>query len=106
MAASDENPIVNFSVKELFEDIKTSLERLDRKLDNKADRLELINLSHDVDKLRREFTNLQAVVTEVESTHHVETKTKAAVAEWNRWIVPVILAFALLGVAIVQLVKS
>lgn len=97
---------VSYTVKELFEDIKRELENLSNKLDSKADRVELLELSREVADIRTQFVALQNAITEVETTSMVHAETDRAQEEWKRWLIPTALAIALLAVGVIQLVKG
>ena len=108
MAAEDQSSAVNvsYTVKELFEDIKRELENLGRKLDSKADRAELLELSREVANIRTQFVALQNAVNEVETTTSVHAQADQALQEWKRWIIPTVLTLAALALGVVQLVKG
>lgn len=97
---------VSYTVKELFEDIKRELENLSNKLDSKADRVELLELSREVADIRTQFVALQNAVTGVDAVSTVRTEVSKAQQEWQRWLIPTGLAIALLVVGIVQLMKG
>lgn len=108
MAAEDQTSAVNvsYTVKELFEDIKRELENLGRKLDSKADRAELLELSREVANIRTQFVALQNAVNEVETTSSVHAQADQALQEWKRWVIPTVLTLAALALGVVQLVKG
>lgn len=108
MATEDQGSTVNvsYTVKELFEDIKRELENLSNKLDSKADRVELLELSREVADIRTQFATLQSVITEVETANTVHHESDRAQEELKRWAIPTLLALALLAVGVIQLVKS
>jgi hypothetical protein len=108
MASDDQGSTVNvsYTVKELFEDIKRELENLSNKLDSKADRVELLELSREVADIRTQFVTLQNMITEVETVSTVHAQTSRAQKEWQQWAIPTLLTVALLAVGIVQLMKG
>lgn len=87
---------VSYSIKELLDGIKTSIDRLYGKLDTKADRSEVLELS-------RQLSQESKRVDALETTYKVETKNETEQREWTRWVVPAIIAIAMLGVSIIQL---
>lgn len=108
MAAEDQSSTVNvsYTVKELFEDIKRELENLSIKLDSKADRVELLELSREVADIRTQFVALQNMINEVETANAVHVQSSKAQREWQQWMVPTLLTLALLAVGLVQLMKG
>jgi hypothetical protein len=104
MTIEDQGSIVNvsYTVKELFEDIKRELENLSVKLDSKADRVELLELSREVANIRTQFVALQNAVTEVETTNTVHVQAAKAQEEWKRWVVPTLMTLALLALGVIQ----
>ncbi len=97
---------VSYTVKELFEDIKRELETLNLKLDNKADRVELLELSREVANIRTQFVTLQNMITEVEAVSMAHADSNKAKAEWRRWAIPTLLTVALLVIGVLQLAKT
>jgi len=97
---------VSYTVKELFEDIKRELESLNTKLDNKADRVELLELAREVANIRTQFVTLQGMIAEVETANTIHAETDKAKVEWNRWAVPTLLTIALLVIGVIQLIKT
>lgn len=97
---------VSYTVKELFEDIKRELENLVNKLDSKADRVELLELSREVADIRTQFISLQGMITEVETASAVHMQASKAQKEWQQWAIPTILTVALLAVGVFQLIKG
>jgi hypothetical protein len=97
---------VSYTVKELFEDIKRELENLNVKLDNKADRVELLELAREVANIRTQFVTLQGMVTEVETVNNIHSENDKAKIEWNRWLIPTVLTIALLMLGVLQYVKT
>lgn len=97
---------VSYTVKELFEDIKRELENLSNKLDSKADRVELLELSREVADIRTQFVALQNMINEVETASAVHVQASKAQQEWKQWALPTILTVALLVVALMQLTKK
>lgn len=108
MAADDQGSAVNvsYTVKELFEDIKRELENLSIKLDSKADRVELLELSREVADIRTQFVALQNMINEVETASAVHVQASKAQQEWKQWAVPTLLTLALLAIGLVQLMKG
>lgn len=108
MATEDQSSAVNvsYTVKELFEDIKRELENLGRKLDSKADRAELLELSREVANIRTQFVALQNAVTEVETSSSMQAQADQALQEWKRWVIPTLMTLAALAVGVIQLVKG
>jgi len=97
---------VSYTVKELFEDIKRELEGLSIKLDSKADRVELLELSREVANIRTQFVSLQSMINEVETASVVHEQTSRAQREWKQWAIPTLLALALLAVGVIQLIQT
>lgn len=90
---------VSYSIKELLDGIKTSIDRLYIKLDTKADRSEVVELSR---KVSHESKRVDAL----ETTYRVENQNEAASREWTKWLVPSLIAVAMLGVSILQLLRG
>lgn len=97
---------VSYTVKELFEDIKRELENLGRKLDSKADRAELLELSREVANIRTQFVALQNAVNDVETTSSVHAQADRNLQEWKRWVIPTFLTLAALAIGVIQLFKG
>ena len=97
---------VSYTVKELFEDIKRELESLNDKLDNKADRVELLELAREVANIRTQFVSLQGMISDVETSSAVHVQTTNAEREWRRWAIPTLLTVALLVIGVVQLAQT
>ena len=101
---------VSYSVKELFEEIKGSLERLDTKLSNKASRDELqalaSELQHEVNELNNRLSSQRGRIDKLEAARELAERTTTAVSEWKRWLWPFLLTVALVVIAIMQLQKS
>jgi hypothetical protein len=97
---------VSYTVKELFEDIKRELENLNTKLDNKADRVELLELAREVANIRTQFVTLQGMISEVETVNTIHAETDRARVEWHRWVIPTALTIALLVLGVLQYVKT
>lgn len=108
MAVDEQGSAVNvsYTVKELFEDIKRELENLSNKLDSKADRVELLELSREVADIRTQFVALQNMITEVETASAVHMQTSKDHKEWQQWAIPTLLSVALLAVGLIQLLKG
>jgi hypothetical protein len=87
---------VSYSIKELLDGIKTSIDRLYGKLDTKADRSEVLELS-------RQISQESKRVDALETTYRVETKSESDHKEWTKWLIPALIAVAMLGVSIIQL---
>jgi uncharacterized circularly permuted ATP-grasp superfamily protein len=87
---------VSYSIKELLDGIKTSIDRLYGKLDTKADRSEVLELS-------RQINHESKRVDALETTYKVETQNESEHREWTKWLIPAIIAIAMLGVSILQL---
>ena len=101
---------VSYSVKELFNDIKLSLERLDIKLSNKASRDELqalaAELQHEVNELNAQLASQRGRLDKMEAVQELSEKTTHAVSEWKRWLWPFLLTVALVVIAVMQLQKT
>lgn len=101
---------VSYSVKELFEDIKLSLDKLDTKLSNKASRDELqalaAELQHEVNELNNQLASQRGRLDKIEAAKELAEKTTTAVSEWKRWLWPFLLTVALVVIAIMQLQKT
>lgn len=108
MATDDQGSTVNvsYTVKELFEDIKRELENLNIKLDAKADRVELLELSREVADIRTQFVALQSAITEVETASAIHNESSKAQEELQRWAIPTLLSLALLVIGVLQLIKG
>lgn len=106
MTPAEDSSVVGYTTKELFEEIKRSIEKLHEKIDAKANRAELLELARELDELRTQLTELQRLINELEAGRHVEVRTQAAMQEWKRWSIPVVLTIALLVVAVIQLMKG
>lgn len=102
----DDATTIRYSVKELLGDIKTSIDRLDGKLDTKADRAEVNMLFEKVEHANIEITDIRQEVVEIRQEVEHRKRSDAEITEWKRWITPVILALALLGVGVIQLIKK
>lgn len=90
---------VSYSIKELLDGIKTSIDRLYVKLDTKADRSEVTDLSK---RVSHESKRVDAL----ETTYRVESQTEANSREWTKWLVPSLIAIAMLAVSVIQLFKG
>lgn len=101
---------VSYSVKELFEEIKVSLDKLDTKLSNKASRDELqalaSELQHEVNELNNRLTSQRGRIDRLEAARELAEKTTSAVSEWKRWLWPFLLTIALVVIAVMQLQKT
>lgn len=108
--SDDGGNTVSYSVKELFEEIKGSLDRLDTKLSNKASRDELqalaAELQHEVNELNTLLATQRARVDKLEAARELTEKTTNAVSEWKRWLWPFLLTVALVVIAVMQLQKT
>lgn len=90
---------VSYSIKELLDGIRTSIDRLYGKLDTKADRSEVIELSQRVNNESKRIDTL-------ETSREVETRSDSQHRDWNRWVIPVLITIAMLAVSIIQLMRS
>lgn len=101
---------VSYSVKELFEEIKTSLEKLDTKLNNKASRDELqvlaSELQHEVNELNTQLSTHRGRIDKLEAAREMEEKANNAVSEWKKWALPVVLSVVLVVLGVMQLYKT
>jgi DNA repair exonuclease SbcCD ATPase subunit len=101
---------VSYSVKELFEEIKTSLDKLDTKLSSKASRDELqalaSELQHEVNELNNRLASQRGRIDRLEAAKELAEKTTNAVSEWKKWFLPTLLTIALVVIAILQLMKT
>lgn len=101
---------VSYSVKELFEEIKTSLDKLDVKISNKASRDELQTLAselqHEVNELNNRLASQRGRIDRLEAAKELAEKTTNAVSEWKRWLWPFLLTIALVVIAVMQLQKT
>lgn len=101
---------VSYSVKELFEEIKGSLEKLDNKLTNKVDRDELQavagELQHEINEVNNRLTSQRGRIDRLETARELAERTTKAVSEWKRWLWPFLLTVALVIIAIMQLQKT
>ena len=101
---------VSYSVKELFEEIKGSLERLDTKLSNKASRDELqalaSELQHEVNELNNRLSSQRGRLDKLEAARELNERTDSAMSEWRKWVWPFLATIALLVIAVLQLMKT
>lgn len=99
--ADEENAggTISYSIKELLDGIKSSVDRLYGKLDTKADRSELLDLTKRVNHESKRVDIL-------ETTRNVEARNEENSREWTKWLVPSILTVAMLVVSIVQLTRG
>lgn len=93
------NGTVSYSIKELLDGIKTSIDRLYGKLDTKADRSEVAELSRQMDHESRRIDTL-------ENTRDADARSDNRMQEWQRWAIPVLITIAMLAVSIIQLMKG
>lgn len=101
---------VSYSVKELFEEIKISLDKLDVKLTSKASRDELqalaSELQHEVNELNNRLTSQRGRIDRLEAAKELTEKTTNAMSEWKRWFFPTLLTISLVVIAVMQLMKT
>lgn len=90
---------ISYSIKELLDGIKSSIDKVYGKLDTKADRSEVIDLAQRVN-------NESKRVDALETTRRVEQTNTANNREWTRWVVPSLIALAMLGVTLLQTFKG
>lgn len=93
------NASISYSIKELLDGIKTSIDRLYGKLDTKADRTEVVELS-------KRIMHESKRVDVLETTRHEELRHDEKSREWTKWIIPALIALAMLGVSVLQLMRS
>ena len=93
MPDNDDAASISYTVKELLNDIRGSLGRLEGKLDAKADRTEVVELIH---RIEIESSRITAVETHVNAQKLVVAETK----EWHRFIWPFLTSIALVGLAL------
>lgn len=93
MPDSDDTASVSYTVKELLNDIRGSLGRLEGKLDAKADRTEVVELIH---RIEVESSRITAVETHINAQKIVVAETK----EWHRFIWPFVTSLALIAVGL------
>ncbi len=98
-ATQDDDAVVSYSVKELLSDIKGSIDRMYGKLDSKADRSEVTELANQLSVERHRINKL-------ETGHQADRRVNETFTEWKRYVVPTLLAVALLVVALIQLMKE
>ena len=90
---------ISYSIKELLDGIKTSIDRIYVKLDTKADRSELLDLAKRVNHESKR-------VDVLETTRNVEARNEDNNREWTKWLIPSILTLAMLVVSVIQVLKS
>lgn len=90
---------ISYSIKELLDGIKTSIDRLYVKLDTKADRTELVELSKKV-----QYDSKRVDV--LETTRQVEVTNEGITREWTKWIVPSFIALAMMVISILQFLRG
>lgn len=99
--AEEENSggTISYSIRELLDGIKTSIDRLYGKLDTKADRTELVELS-------KRVSHESKRVDILETTRQVEVHHDEDHKEWTKWIVPTTLGILMFGVSVLQLMRG
>lgn len=105
MPTPEENPVVAYTIKELFEEIKRSIESISMKLDSKADKSEVESLARDLVQFREELNELHRMIDAYASNHSAQTKAKASLDGWKQWSIIAILTVALLILGILQYFK-
>ncbi|TAK82635.1 MAG: hypothetical protein EPO09_21570 [Aquabacterium sp.] len=95
----DDDAVVSYSVKELLQDIKGSVDKLYGKIDSKAD-------YEQVEDLARQVVDVRSRVDRIELDIQVETERQTALTEWRRYAIPTVLTVALLVVAVAQWITT
>lgn len=93
MPDNDDVASITYTVKELLNDIRGSLGRLEGKLDAKADRSEVAELMHRIDQ---ESTRITVVEAHVNAQKQVAAENK----EWHRFIWPTLASLALIALGL------
>lgn len=96
MADEEAGGTISYSIRELLDGIKSSIDRLYGKLDTKADRSDVLELS-------KRINHESKRVDVLETTYRVETQNDNQQREWTKWLIPAIIALAMLGVSVLQL---
>jgi hypothetical protein len=93
MPDNDDMASITYTVKELLNDIRGSLGRLEGKLDAKADRSEVVELIHRIEEESRRITTIE---THIGAQQKIEDQTK----EWHKFVWPLIASAVLVGLAL------
>lgn len=101
MAEDNDNAsgTISYSIKELLDGIKSSIDKVYGKLDTKADRSEVVDLAQ---RVNHESKRVDAL----ETTRSVERRSANDNREWTRWLVPSLIALAMLGVSLLQTLRG
>ena len=95
----DDNAVVSYSVKELLQDIKGSVDKLHGRIDGKADH-------EQVEDAIRQIAHERGRVDKLETLMQLEAGKQTAMTEWRRYAIPTVLTVALLVVAIAQWITA
>lgn len=96
----DDDAVVSYTVKELLRDIKGSVDQLNGKMDAKADKADVIQLTKIVDTHDDRLGGVETRVTVLETQRDVNEKVDTQQVEWWKWLVPTLIALAVLIVSI------
>jgi hypothetical protein len=105
---TDEDPVISYTVRDLIADLRSDLraeintlraglDRIEAKLDAKADRAELRALTDRV-------TALETAETKRSGGTEVTTANDQARIEWRRWALPTVLAAAVVVIGVLQII--
>jgi len=96
----DDDAVVSYTVKELLRDIKGSVDQLNGKMDAKADKSDVVQLTKVVDNHDERIGGVETRVTVLETQRDVTEKTDTQHGGWLKWAVTTLIALAVLVVSI------
>lgn len=102
----DDDATVNYTVKELLRDIKSAIDNLTGRLDAKADRVEVAQIVKVVDDHDVRLSNHDRRLTVIETRQETEAEVNDRTVEWWKWVIPTVLAVALLVVGVIGLYQA
>ena len=102
----DDDAVVSYTVKELLRDIKGSVDQLNGKMDAKADKAEVLQLTKVVDTHDDRLGGVETRVTVLETQRVSDERTDAQQGGWLKWTVTTLIALAVLIVSILGYIAT
>jgi|SRR5579859_664779 len=102
----DDEAQVTYTVKELLQGIKGSVDQLNGKMDAKADKADMIQLAKVVDTHDDRITHVESRVTVVETQRETEAQVNDRHIKWWQWVVPTLIGIATIIIGVLGLIHT